>query len=734
MGNTTEYKRLTKWKKEPQYTDLVKDREEADSSHNVFLGNLEEYRVTRSGGKKIVTRKNKSNVRPLLVRKQNEWKYPALEEPFLSTDDMFKIRPRTAEDEASAQQNQLMLNYYWATKVDKVSLVGEVVRTVVDEGTVIVKTGWNSEWKDVKKKVKKPIFGTPEQSYNVIHGLIANGKVSPEEGQALIETGEPMPIGFKEEVVTEQKLVANHPVYEVCVNENVIVDPTCQGNLSKAQFVIHEFETDLSTLKNDEYDKESNTGFYKNLDLIDFTIDRRDLDNNTGSEAKSIASTFEFADKARKKVKVSEYWGYWDIDGKGKTTAIVATWVGKVMIRMERNPFAHQKIPFSSTTYMPKRKEFHGEPDAALLKENQESIGRMTRAYHDITTTKAIGQKITRDDLFNGPAEWDAFERGNDARSNPGVDPRNAIYQMNVESIDPSVFQVIQMQQQDAESLTATKAFNTGISGNALGASATGIRSAMDATSKRELSILRRISTELFQHMARLTVINMQAYASEEETVRITSNEFITVRREDLQGEFDLIIDISTPESDAEKAQQLTMLLQTSNANMDPKLSAMVLGKIMRLWKMPDTAKQVEEFKPEPNPQQEKLVAMKLENARLENELLKSKVLQNAKSMEDIDSKINERGSRALENEVDRYLKAARAEEMKARAEKLQSETDAIDLQFLHKHDGTDRKAQIEDLVYREDSKLEGIRAKALDKLNVASSKSQPQTNQTGEQ
>ncbi len=727
------YPPLTKWKNEPQYTDLIKDREEAYSAHNIFLGNLEDYRVTRAGGKEIITRKNKSNVRPLLVRKQNEWKYPALEEPFLSTDDMFKIRPRTAEDADSARQNQLMLNYYWATKVDKVSLVGEVVRTVVDEGTVIVKTGWNSEWKDIKKKIKKPIFGTSEESYKVIQGLIQSGKISKEEGQALIETAEPMPIGFKEEIVTEQKLVANHPTYEVCVNENVVVDPTCQGDLSKAQFLIHEFETDLSTLKNDEYDKETNTGFYKNLNEIDFTIDRRDLDNNTGSEAKSIASTFEFNDKARKKIKVSEYWGYWDIDGKGKTTAIVATWVDKVMIRMERNPFAHQKIPFSSTTYMPKRKEFHGEPDAALLKENQDSIGRMTRAYHDITTTKAIGQKIVRDDLLSSPSEWDAFDRGNDVRSNPGVDPKHAIHQMNVGSIDPSVFQVIQMQQQDAESLTATKAFSNGISGQALGATATGIRSAMDATSKRELSILRRISTELFQHMARFTVINTQAYASEEETVRITSNDFIKVRREDLQGEFDLIIDISTPEADAEKAQQLTMLLQTSNANMDPKLSAMVLGKIMRLWKMPDTAKQVEEFKPEPNPQQEKLVAMQLENARLENELLKSKVLQNAKSMEDIDSKINERGSRALENEVDRYMKAAKAEEMKARAEKLQSETDVLDLQFLHKHDGTERKAQVEDLVYKEDSKLEGIRAKTLDKLNRASG-SVNQQNKTGVQ
>lgn len=711
-----EYPKLSKWKNEPTYTDLNKDRTEADTTHSAFLERLEDYRLTRKGGPEILARKNRSTVRPLLVRKQNELKYPALEGPFLSTDDMFKIRPRTAEDQAAAHQNELMLNYYWATKVDKVALVGEAVRRLVDEGTVIIKTGWYSEYKEYTEKEKQPVFGTAEDSYNIIAGLVENGKISPEEGQALVETGEEMPIRFETVEVTKTKLVENHPTYEVCSNENIIVDPTCEGDLSKAQFIIHEYEMDLSTLREQEYDPKTGQGLYKNLKEIDFETDHKDQENNADSEAKALASNFTFADKARRKVKVVEYWGEWDIDGNDKTTAIVATWIGKVMVRMEKNPFAHGKLPFSSTTYMPRAKEFHGEPDAALLKENQESIGKMTRAYHDITTTKAIGQKLTRGDLFQTPTEWDTYERGNDARTTPGVDPKTAIHQMNVESIDPAVFQVIQMQQQDAGELTGS-ADASGGGGYASG-SVAGMKSTLDAKSKREMSILRRMSTELFQHMARLTVINMQAYASDEETVRITSNEFITVRRDELQGEFDLIIDISTPESDAEKAQHLTMLLQTNNANMDPKLSAILLGKIMRLWKMPDVAKQVEEFKPEPNPQQEALVKLQMENAQLENDMLKSQMAKIAKGMEESDSKIEERASRAVENKIDQYMKAARAEELKARAGKLEAETDILDQKFLHMQDGTDRREKMEDLVYKEESKLEGIAAKALNGLD----------------
>jgi hypothetical protein len=65
--------------------------------------------------------------------------------------------------------------------------------------------------------------------------------------------------------------------------------------------------------------------------------------------------------------------------------------------------------------------------------------------------------------------------------------------------IPRSAIEVLQMQNNDAEALTGVKAFTKGISGQALGVTATGIRSALDATSKRELGILRRFSNGLIR-------------------------------------------------------------------------------------------------------------------------------------------------------------------------------------------------------------------------------------------
>ena len=152
-----------------------------------------------------------------------------------------------------------------------------------------------------------------------------------------------------------------------------------------------------------------------------------------------------------------------------------------------------------------------------------------------------------------------------------GVDLKNSIYRRSVDPIPNSVFQMIEMQNSDAESLTGTKSFSNGIGSQALGNVVAGIRSAMDATSKKELSILRRLN-QLLNEVARLTIANNQALLKEEEVIRIT-NDWITIRRDDLAGEFDLIVDVSTPEQDNDKAEKLFKLMQTNAASMDPKIA-----------------------------------------------------------------------------------------------------------------------------------------------------------------
>ena len=708
--------KLTSWKNEPTYRDLYKDYQSAQNDHAEIVGEIERRYQYLEGGPLPKIPKGKSTMRPKVIRKQAEWKYPALEEPFLNTQNMFEIKPRTWEDAESAKQNAILINYQWDVKIDKVELVGDIVRTIVDEGTVVVKTGWEFEEEEIEVEEEVPVYATPEESLMMYEEAVNRGMLSAEQAQQLMAAGKPFPKGIKKVRKKKRVVVKNQPSYEVCDNTNIILDPTAKEK-SQLRFIIHEYETDMSELKKQEYrtwteedpetgeEIEYESGIYRNLDKIhvDDENDEGYYDTNNPSE-----TDFEFQDKPRKKLTAYEYWGYWDIDDDGEVELIVATWVDGVIIRMEENPFPFDELPFSIAQYLPRKGTLYGESDGDLLRENQDSIGKMTRAAHDITSDQAVGQEFIDEDFFAGPSQKENYKAGRTVFFRHGFDPRTAIYKQSVDPVPPAVFNMIQWQQNEVESMSGTKSFSQGIGSQALGSVATGIRSALDATAKRELSILRRLSEHIFKDLARKTIMMNQAFLEPEEVVRVTNSEYITIKRDDIQGEFDIIVDVSTPEKDNEMAQQLMTMMQTNAPGMDPNISKMIYAKMMTLWKMPDLAHEIMTYEPQPDPAEEQMKQLQMENAALENRLLKMQLAKLAKDIESEDSKILERNSRTaqnLESETDENLATARLKN--AQAAKLEAETDLKDLEFVRKQEGVDREEQKEDKEFEHLSKQE---------------------------
>ena len=63
---------------------------------------------------------------------------------------MFTVSPVTWEDIAGAQENQLVLNHQFNNQLDKVKLIDTYVRAAVNEGTAIIRVGWN--YRDTKRR------------------------------------------------------------------------------------------------------------------------------------------------------------------------------------------------------------------------------------------------------------------------------------------------------------------------------------------------------------------------------------------------------------------------------------------------------------------------------------------------------------------------------------------------------------------------------------------------------
>ncbi|CAM0053692.1 portal protein [Vibrio phage K479] len=669
---------LTKWENEPKVGDLKNDFTMAKGSHDTQSARigtwLDNLHITGNAKKKFP--KGKSQVQPQLIRKQAEWRYASLGDPLLSTYDLFDVNPVTAEDKDSAYQNQLLLNYQFNCKINKQNFIDEYVRTCVNEGTVVLRTGWIEQEEEVTRTV--PTYTYEPTSDPAAVALIINGmalkqrspaeyKVLPDDLRASIDYSlEHRNIphlatksGTKK--VTSMMTTKNHPTVEVCDYRNVYIDPTCNGDFDKAQFVIYSFETSLSELKA--------AGQYENLEYLEKHPADGSVLARADHEVDEKEEAFQFQDTPRKKLIAYEYWGFWDIDGDGEVEPIVATWVGNTMIRMEENPFPDRKIPFVVVPYLPVKFDVYGEPDGSLLKENQDIIGAVTRGMIDIMARSANGQIGMRKDALDAPNKR-KFELGKDYEFNPTVDPTRAVINHTYPEIPQSAAYMLDMQNQDAESLTGVKAFASGITGTALGDTATGVRGAMDAASKRELGILRRLADGLVKVGRKFVAMNAE-FLSEEEVVRVTNKKFVDIRRDDLAGNFDLRLTVSTAEEDNAKAQELAFMLQTMGPVLPFEMTQLILADIARLRKMPVLVEEITTYQPQPDPMQG------LEMQKLQAEIAK------------IQSETNE-------NYANAQLDQAKAQSEIAKAQNVSADTDRKALDYVEQESGVNHARDVD--------------------------------------
>jgi len=689
--------KFTDWKKEPSVEDLRRDITDSAVEHKNHVADVTNWldALFIRGKHQPAKSKTHSSVQPKIIRRQAEWRYASLVEPFLSTDDLFNIDPVAHDDTKAAEQNQLLLNNQINTRMNKTKFIGDYIRTAVNEGTVVCKVSWVYEEQEIEIDVPNYVvqMDESESTAQIIQSLINeykmdsevfNANTSPEWIEAVklsMATGTvhaPIEDGTKKAKQMVSK--RNHPWVEVLGYEEVIVDPTCKGDVDKANFVIHVFDTSMGELKK--------AGIYHNLDLIDVSasesVGSSDFENTRNT-------TFQFSDKTRKKLRAHEYWGYYDVEGDGVLVPIVATFVGSVMVRLEKNPYPDQKLPFILVQYLPVVGGVYGEADATLMEENQRIIGAVTRGAIDLLARSANGQIGYRKDALDY-LNRRKLVNGEDYEFNPNVNPEQAFHMHKFPEIPNSALTLLGMQNQEVESMTGVKSFNTGMTGASLGSTAIGVRSAMDATAKRDMDILRRLAKGV-EDIGRKMISMNAVFLDEVEVIRITNKSFVPIRRDDLLGNFDLRLTISTAEADNQKAEELAFMLQTLGNSVDFNISKMLLADIAKLRKMPSLAKRIEEYTPEPDP-------LAVQEQQLKVQLLQAQIQE------------SEAKAQHWLSGVDKNVTGAQLDNAKAR--KTNSEADKADLDFIQEETGTNHARALEQTKAQAEGNIELEAVKAL--------------------
>ena len=605
---------------------LKADLKSAELLKNTQDSSIAKWKAEYNGEPYGNEQKGKSAIVSRDIKKQSEWQHATIVDPFVSTSDIIKCVPITFEDEAAARQNELLLNSQFCRKFDRFNFISKSVKVLDREGTLVVQTGWDSEDKEVT---------------SVVDVVVLN------------EFNEEVVV---QEEVTETVVTKNQPTAKVCRNEDVYIDPTCQDNLDEAEFIIHRYETNLSALRKD--------GRYKNLDKVAM-IGNEDYDYVSPDD-----TDFKFTDEPRKKLIVYEYWGNYDLDGDGIAEPIVCAWISDVLIRVGSNPYPDKKPPFIVVPFNSVPFKIHGEANAELIGGNQKVKTAVIRGIIDNMAQSNNGQVATRKGALD-PVNRKKFLAGSNFEFNGSL---NDFWQGSYNTIPSSAFDMIGLMNNEIESITGTKSFSGGINGGGLGATATGARGALDATATRKMNIVRNVSENLVKPLMRKWTAYNAEFLEDEEVVRVTNEEFVQVKRDDLEGRIDIDITIATAEDNAAKSQELSFLLQTVGPNEDPAIRRELMADIMELMRMPDQAKRLRDYQPQVDPTEQKLKELQLENAMLENQHLKAQ--------------IEDKNARAGENIVDAELKRAKIAYENARTRKLGSDADMSDLQFIKEDEG----------------------------------------------
>ena len=643
IDNITEARLLSNLKADFTASKLLRNELDQKIARWKSEYNAEPYGNEVNGRSKLVSRD---------IKKQSEWQHAALIEPFVSTPDIIKANPVTSEDAEIAPKIEVLLNTQFCRQFSRYNFMTKALKVLDQEGTVVIRTGWEYEEKVVEVEEDREI---PNPDYQRAIEAVNQGITDP----SILQGIEPTLVTKVR--VRKTKPVKNHPTAMVCRNEDIFIDPTCQDDMDKCQFVIYRYETDMTTLKQ--------ASIYKNLDKI--KIPTGLTGTNDTEYITEDSTSFRFSDTARKKIVVHEYWGNYDINGDDIAEPIVCTWIDNTIIRLEDNPFPDKKPPFLIVPFSAIPFKLYGESNAELLSDIQKIKTAIYRGFIDNMALSNNGQKGIKKgslDEYNKQR----FLNGENFEFNHYA---SDFFIGNFNELPSSIFNVLTLMNNEAESITGVASFNTGINGNALGSTATSIRGAIDSASTRRLNIVRNISENLVKPLLRKWLAYDAMFLDEESQYRITNDTFVYLKGDDLGANIDIDLSISTSDDNRAKAQELAFVLQTVGPSEDPRLRKILMAQIAQLYRMPDLAKMIMDYKPEPDPMAEQM-------QQLQMQLLQAEIANTQ--------------AKAGENTVDQDVKRAKVQTELAKAKNLNSMADKTDLDYVHQYSGIKEKEALQ--------------------------------------
>ena len=478
-----------------------------------------------------------------------EWALPSLIKVFTGGDEVVTVQGSSEEDDRNAEIMQQLLVYQLQRQNRFFPILYNWMKDALITGMGIIKCYWD----------RKEDYQLLEQSMN----MRAFQELTQQNVEIQSVEGPDM-FGIVRVQYLSPYYVKNAPVIENILVSELLYSSDAKS-LDEANFVAHKKKVTMSYLREREQQ-----GIYANVDQItpkpktgimnDDQVEQVIGDNYQG--------TSQEADDARAEVTLYECYTKLDWNNDGVLEDMIITIVDDVVLRVEPNYMGRHPFFAISPTKDPHRiwvKRSYAE----LIGELQDLKVALTRQIVQNIALTNDPKMILAEDAIN----IDDYVKGRAVIRKKANHPmQDVAMSMPVNQLSPYTYQFLEYIESQKENRTGITRYNQGLDANTLNKTATGISQIMGASTQRLELIARMFAEtgvyELFRFMIGLN----QKFIDQNTVIRLTNKE-LAISPDDLQGNFDLIVNAGISIASKESTQlmlqsMLTALMQVRGAGI----------------------------------------------------------------------------------------------------------------------------------------------------------------------
>lgn len=494
-----------------------------------------------------------------------EWALPSLMKVFTGSDEVITVAGVTEEDDQNAGVMQSLLVYQLQRQNKFFPILYNWMKDALITGMGIIKCYW--------ERTEGYTQETAQLNADALRNLTQTGvEITGVDG--------PDVMGDFTVTWNSPYYVKNSPKLENILVSEFLYSPDAK-NLEDANFVAHRKKVTMSHLRQKERE-----GIYANVDMvhpdsgpISWITDQ--VEDVIGDHYTPLHNNQQ--DKAREEVTIYECYTKIDFNNDGVLEDMIITVAGDVILRAEPNYMGRHPFFSISPTKDPHRiwvKRSYAE----LIGELQDMKVALTRQIVQNIALTNDPKMILAEDSINIS---DYIEGRKVIRKKPGSNMGEVAMTMPVNQLSPQTFQFLEYLEGQKENRTGITRYNQGLDANSLNKTATGISAILGQSSQRLELIARMFAETGIAELFRFMVSLNQKFVDQETVVRLT-NKQLRISPDDLNGNFDLIVNagisISTKESTIMTLQTMLTALMQANAAGVPIVTPQNIYNLFKKW------------------------------------------------------------------------------------------------------------------------------------------------------